>query len=77
MKCPFSIRHTTPTDPNIKLEFLKNDNGTLSLSRTINTLHSVRYKWHAQVFLLVTSLSGQSMVIFLKNYSLIESTGLS
>ena len=24
VKCPFSIRHTTPTDPNIKLHFLNN-----------------------------------------------------
>ena len=31
VKCPFSIRHKTPTDPEVNIQFLKRSDGIVSL----------------------------------------------
>ena len=51
VKCPFSIRYTTPTDPDIKLQFFKNDNGPLSLNQ------NHKYFTQCQVQMASTHLS--------------------
>jgi len=48
VKCPFSIQHTTPYDPNVKLPYLKQIDGNLSL----NEAH--RYYTQCQIQMAAT-----------------------
>ena len=66
VKCPFSIRHKTPTDPNIKFEFLKNDNGALSLKQ------NHKYFAQCQVQMACTSFSTCHFFVWTANGYFLE-----
>lgn len=50
VKCPYSINYTSPTDPDVKLAYLKRDSGQISLNR------SHKYYTQMQVQMAVTGL---------------------